>query len=53
MDSEVKIELDEMIKDFEKNIENFPAMGISNYDFLRLLYFLKAAFSEPKTPGAS
>jgi hypothetical protein len=49
MTPEVKLELDEMIKDFEKNIENFPAMGISNYDFLRLLYFLKAAFRSQET----
>lgn len=39
-------ELDIMIADVEREVEKFPGFGISNYDLLRILYFLKSVFSE-------
>lgn len=46
------VTLDEMIKDIERMPEHALMMGINHYDFLRLLYLLKAALSEKSGKGS-
>jgi hypothetical protein len=48
MNKDQEFELNQIITDLEKEIERYPGMGVSNYDFLRLTYFLKSVFQEKK-----
>lgn len=53
MNVDHEFELNELIKDLEKETERYPGIGVSNYDFLRLVYFLKAALAASGNPPSS